>query len=478
MSPAGERPALMDPETWRPVRPLASEGMELTLSEEAPWTAVIALAPGEQAAPGDWVRITSPGGDRGIFRVAAVMVDGRTGRRTAELEHGIAVLGDALLPDGEPAPAGDCAEVIEALLAYQPSAEPRWRLGRCDLHAEAAVEEGCRSALDGLAALLQAWPEYALRLDQEAVPWTLGLVKRPEEPRSEGRLSRNIRSARLRLEGEETSAWLEARMLAGTSGEALDRFRIGEVMRLALPGRGITVTAPITWLYWKDALGAPEDVRLCLGGGPGDMASRLRALERETAFAAMACKRSAAASGKNAAALRAQEERLADAGIEIDRAKAQIALCATQSELGDVKSRLSAAGIRVDGSAAEVQLLAAKTEVDLLSERIESAEASITVQAGEIELKVSQDGIISAINQSAESVTIRADRINLNGYVTADALSAVKAGVDRLTTGQTTADALSAKRLYATQGLTFRGNPVTVKTVIDTDGEEVSVLGF
>ena len=30
----------------------------------------------------------------------------------------------------------------------------------------------------------------------------------------------------------------------------------------------------------------------------------------------------------------------------------------------------------------------------------------------------------------------------------------------------------------SSQGLTFRGNPVTVKTVIDADGEEVSVLGF
>ena len=43
----------------------------------------------------------------------------------------------------------------------------------------------------------------------------------------------------------------------------------------------------------------------------------------------------------------------------------------------------------------------------------------ITVNADEIELKVSKNGVVSAINQTAESITIDARRININGLISA-----------------------------------------------------------
>lgn len=52
--------------------------------------------------------------------------------------------------------------------------------------------------------------------------------------------------------------------------------------------------------------------------------------------------------------------------------------------------------------------------------RVSSAESSITQNAEKIESKVSKDGVVSAINQSAESVTINASKINFNGVVTAN----------------------------------------------------------
>lgn len=50
--------------------------------------------------------------------------------------------------------------------------------------------------------------------------------------------------------------------------------------------------------------------------------------------------------------------------------------------------------------------------------RITSAESSITQNADNIALKVNKDGVISAINQSAEKITIDASKIDLSGYVT------------------------------------------------------------
>ncbi len=46
-----------------------------------------------------------------------------------------------------------------------------------------------------------------------------------------------------------------------------------------------------------------------------------------------------------------------------------------------------------------------------------------TQLAGEIELKVEKDGIISAINQTAETIKIQASKIELSGYVTVNSLS-------------------------------------------------------
>ncbi len=64
------------------------------------------------------------------------------------------------------------------------------------------------------------------------------------------------------------------------------------------------------------------------------------------------------------------------------------------------------------------QIYATKTTVDALSGRVSTAEASINVHSTQIAMRVEKDGVISAINQSAESVTIQASKINFNGMVT------------------------------------------------------------
>jgi hypothetical protein len=51
-------------------------------------------------------------------------------------------------------------------------------------------------------------------------------------------------------------------------------------------------------------------------------------------------------------------------------------------------------------------------------ERVSKSEAKLSVQADQISSKVSKDGVISAINQTAESVTIDASKVNLSGYLT------------------------------------------------------------
>lgn len=65
-----------------------------------------------------------------------------------------------------------------------------------------------------------------------------------------------------------------------------------------------------------------------------------------------------------------------------------------------------------------------KSDFDDITERMSAAESNITQNADEIALKVNKNGIISAINQTAESVKINASRINLSGYVMVSAYDA------------------------------------------------------
>ena len=58
-----------------------------------------------------------------------------------------------------------------------------------------------------------------------------------------------------------------------------------------------------------------------------------------------------------------------------------------------------------------------------LGTRLTSAESSITQNADNIELKVSKDGVIASINESPESITISAEKVNIAGSASFTSLS-------------------------------------------------------
>jgi hypothetical protein len=58
-----------------------------------------------------------------------------------------------------------------------------------------------------------------------------------------------------------------------------------------------------------------------------------------------------------------------------------------------------------------------------MENKIGQNSSEIKQTAEEISTKVEKNGVISAINQTAESIKISADRINLSGYVTASSLT-------------------------------------------------------
>ena len=470
------------PSLWRadgkPGRRLPALSLALDLRSGEVSTARLRLPAGEWLSVREWVRLAAPNGETGVYRVRRTETDYAAGIQTAELEHGLAVLEDTLLPDEDIPLDGSAEEVLSGLLARQD--EALWALGTVELGERITLEAGGDSILDGITRALAEYPDTRLALDQDALPWRLSVVKLAEKPEAEGRLDRNLAgakvsydAARIRtravsgnlpgggLTGEAAARWgvicgalsipddaeegsalasarlylenrsepavsvtLEAADLSRLTGEAQDSFRLGEIMRLALPEYGAVVTQQITGLCYEDAFGRPDRVRVTLANRPESLFLNLRRVEARLRRAEGRGRRTGRRSRRNTAKLAQQEGVLTDARLTIDKLNAQIALTASREEVTDIRERMSRAGITVDGAAAEVKLLAAKEETDRLSGRVDAAESRITVNADAIGTKVSRDGVISSINQTAESIRISASKINLDGYVTVSDLAA------------------------------------------------------
>ena len=134
-----------------------------------------------------------------------------------------------------------------------------------------------------------------------------------------------------------------------------------------------------------------------------------------------------------------------EAQINIENGSVQISgLEKTVTSQGE---RLRQAEIDVDGAKAAITLKADQTTVSSLGERVTSAEVSIDGAWGEINLKVSKNGVISAINLTSEAATIKASKINLEGYVTASQLSAEVANINKFFAGTAQASRMDINNL-------------------------------
>lgn len=133
----------------------------------------------------------------------------------------------------------------------------------------------------------------------------------------------------------------------------------------------------------------------------------------------------------------------------------EILLRATKTEVVELEEEtavlFSEVYIDLDAAKAQIELKASQQVVDNLGNTVDDMSATLTIQAQQISSKVERNGIISAINQTAEEIKISASRINLEGYVTASQLQSVEAQITNLTTGLTAATVLETNLLNANQ---------------------------
>ena len=345
-------------------------------------------------------------------------------------------------------------------LPETPQAEGRLARNLSALRIERTTENLCTRVVSAKLA--------GGRLDGETGRWGVRCrhLSIPEDDQDASALAAARRFLTNRAE-PAVSMTMTAAELREATGEAWDTFHAGDAMRLALPDGA--VLQRITTVRYPSAFGDPERAEITLANRPQTVWLNLVRLQKLAEQTERAEKRTRSTSKSNKRTLNSHTElialkaektevtelgtRISQAEVRIDGANAQIALKASQTEVTDLRSRISAAGITVDGSVAQVKLLATKSELDTLTSRVSSAEASIEVNADNISSKVSQTDytgkkIASLINQSASSVIIQAEHIDLDGYVTAGQLSTTNAKITNLINGTTTASKLRCTEFW------------------------------
>lgn len=148
----------------------------------------------------------------------------------------------------------------------------------------------------------------------------------------------------------------------------------------------------------------------------------------------------------------------------------------------DIRNRVSQTETNISGITSRVSDV--ESETDSLGTRMTSAESSITQNANNIQSKVSQDGVISAINQSAESILISASKVDIQGAVSFSSLDSTLQG--RITGVESTAStanntantanatantALKGMKVYSGTCSTAAGTAAKVVSCSDTDFE-------
>ena len=191
----------------RRIRP---EKVSLNLSITPLSYATMELPTGESLPERGYVELFNCMGSAGIFRVRSPQDAYGEDITTAELEHAIVEVGDYIVRTkyDEMMAAGAAMQAIFS--HYRGSL---WQLGSVAAmgSGQIAVQQDHTRVLEAMLALLDQTPSCMLAFDFSTTPWTVSVVSRGTTVTAEGRLSRNVNSARVIYDDTElcTRAYYE-----------------------------------------------------------------------------------------------------------------------------------------------------------------------------------------------------------------------------------------------------------------------------
>lgn len=176
--------------------------LSLTLSIVPLSYASMQLPWGESLPARGYVEIFTPMGSAGFFRVRSPQEAYGDDIVTSELEHAIVEVGDYLV-------LGSYNEMMSAKTAMQTIFShyrgSKWQLGNIDAlgDGQIALQTDHDRVLGAMIALLEQKPDCMMAFDFSTTPWTVNIVSRGTTVSAEGRLSRNVNSAKVAYDDTE-----------------------------------------------------------------------------------------------------------------------------------------------------------------------------------------------------------------------------------------------------------------------------------
>lgn len=487
-------------------------------------TASIELPAGEELPARAYVEVFTPLGSAGVFRVRSPEDAYGEETATAELEHAITEVGDYLVKDKIDKMMAASTAMETVFKHYKGSC---WKLGNVsDLGSgQIAVSANYDRVLDVMLDILKQKPNCMLSFSFASFPWTVSVVKKGTTVAAEGRLARNVTSARVSYDDSElctrayyetydskgkfgtwakleknvkkygvvertvstnqnmkaaeiasvvntylnehsepsVSVQIRAMELSRITGEDLDKFVCGALCRLALPDYGVTVERNITEVRWNDVYGDPDacDVRL--------------ADEADTVVKFIHDMDSKGGGGGGGRSRKKDEDEWKEYYTRIEQSDTQISLTATRVD--KTEKILEQAGMKLNSKGVLIYAVDKKNDKYLSSKiSVLSDKISLVVTGEGKDAKLDVASIVMGINkQKGSFVLIKASTINLNGYVTAKELGVVDAKITNLTSGQTLAGSIRANHLAASSSFSLKGKAHNNST-ITIDGVNFNIV--
>ena len=324
---------LLNGDSLTPARKVPVEALSLTLKERES-TASMTPADMEGITTESWFLDDTEPGAGVVWRVRSIGTAYATNTPTVQLEHAISTLKDRIL-FGETTPetiSGGSTCTARQAVEYILRQQGDWVLGQFDYSVTNAYKFDGDSLFDCLEAVTDTLDDPWWSFDMSRYPFRLNITRRSSGVESELRCGRNLRTITktidrsgmytrfypigkddLHLAGTpyverntnlygvvehtetdtsretdgELRSWANEKLarhaepvvnievegleLVESTGEALDRLRLGRMCRVPLPEFGTTITERIVSLTYQDTIHQPEVVRITLANNRDDV---------------------------------------------------------------------------------------------------------------------------------------------------------------------------------------------------------------
>ena len=289
-----------------------------------------------------------------------------------------------------------------------------------------------------------------------------------------------------------TSVSINARELWHITGEKVDKFVVGDLFRLAIQKYSLTLELNIISIVWQNVYDDPDSVIVHLGeeedtvttflhnldatgegisGGSGGGGGRARQNDEWKEYRSHWEVQDNKIEGY-VQRVDKSEKILEQAGLQINSKGVLI-----YADNGSKNSLYSRFKVTNDAITQEVKDRTKLTDTFKAQIKTESRKISMVVEEKNGVNVIKSASIITAINEDGSSILLKADKINLQGYVTMTTFSGLEGTVNNLAAGTFTGVGIRCGSLSVNSAqFTLGVSTVWKGTIIDGNGNEVNVM--